>query len=172
MLIATCVYMCFRFKNSNSYKKYLKDSNINDDSDESMPSTVKAPSAVSQRTISTATSSRPSYKTSYKSSPHAKGRKTAASKSMTGTKFWKLQKHAILVAAILLTFYSFQQSSLKEFKRIFKSSFITMFILSYYFANKLVSFAFKSFFSANKKHQHHKIWSFCTVIRTIIVWTM
>lgn len=32
-----------------------------------------------------------------------------------------------------------------------------MFILSYYFANKLVSFAFKSFFSANKKHQHHKI---------------
>jgi len=76
-----------RFKNSNSYKKFLKDSNMNDDSDESMSSTVKAPSAVSQRTISTATSSRPSYKTSYKSSPHAKGRKTVAGKSATGTKF-------------------------------------------------------------------------------------
>ena len=86
VLIETCVYMCFRFKNSNSYKKYLKDSNMYDDSDESLPSTVKAPSAVSQRTISTATSSRPSYKTSYKSSPNAKGRKTAAAKSTTGKK--------------------------------------------------------------------------------------
>ena len=79
--------LMFRFKNSNSYKKYLKDSNMNDDSDDSEPSTVKGPSAVSQRTISTATSSRPSYKTSYKSSPQAKGRKTAAGKSATGTKF-------------------------------------------------------------------------------------